>query len=48
MISEIKVRFIAAIDREYTEMMKEGPKNIDEVRQLHELQSKIKEIILEL
>jgi len=48
MISEVKVRFISAIDREYTELMKEGPQNIEEVRELHEIQSKIKEIILEL
>ena len=48
MTSEMQVRFISAIDREYTEMMKEGPKNINEVRELHEMNSKIKDMILEL
>ena len=47
MISEIKVRFISAIDREYTEMMKESHSR-DEIKIIHETNRKIKDLIIQL
>lgn len=47
MISEVKVRFISAIDRKYTEIMKESHSRED-IGLIHDLNRKIKDLILDL
>lgn len=47
MISEAKVRFISAIDREYTEMMKEKH-SAEDLKIIHDINRKIKDMIVKL
>lgn len=47
MISEVKVRFISAIDREYTEMMKEQH-SVEEIKVIHDTNRAVKDLILNL
>jgi len=47
MISEAKVRFISAIYREYTEMMKEKH-SAEEIKIIHDINRKIKDMIVKL
>lgn len=47
MISEVKVRFINAIDREYTEMMKESH-SAEEIKIIHDTNRQIKDMIIKI
>lgn len=47
MISEVKVRFMSAIDREYTEIMKD-PHSKEEIKVIHDINRKVKDLILNL
>lgn len=47
MIEEVKVRFISAIDREYTELMKENH-SVEELKIIHDTNRQIKDMIVNL
>ena len=47
MIKVVKSRFISAIDREYTSMMKE-PHSAEDIKIIHNINRKIKDMIASL